>query len=125
VEERLSYFLVGIIVVSHCVIERTQELLPVMSVFAAIHFVTPDMHRIHHSEEVREQSRNLGDIFPWWDRLFRTYLEIPAAGQDGLVVGLRGFQNGESLNLTFMFSYPFRHQPQEVTSQETPVAGLD
>ena len=31
-----------------------------------------------------EQSRNLGDIFPWWDHLFRTYLATPARGnRDG------------------------------------------
>jgi len=84
-------------------------------------FVTPDMHRVHHSEEVREQSRNLGDIFPWWDHVFRTYLEVPAAGQDRMLVGLKGFQNDESLNLAFMLLHPFRLQPREVTSQETPV----
>jgi sterol desaturase/sphingolipid hydroxylase (fatty acid hydroxylase superfamily) len=88
-------------------------------------FVTPDMHRIHHSEEVQEQSRNLGDIFPWWDHLFRTYLKAPAAGQDRMLCGVKGFQNDESLNLTFMLLYPFRHQPQEVTSQETPVTSCD
>ena len=38
-------------------------------------FVTPDMHRVHHSEEVSEQTGNLGDVFPWWDRLFGTYRE--------------------------------------------------
>src|SRR5262249_52113170 len=32
-------------------------------------FVTPDMHRIHHSDRREEQDRNYGDLFPWWDRL--------------------------------------------------------
>ena len=52
-------------------------------------FVTPDMHRIHHSEEVGEQSRNFGDIFPWWDHLFQTYLAEPAAGQEGTAGSLK------------------------------------
>jgi sterol desaturase/sphingolipid hydroxylase (fatty acid hydroxylase superfamily) len=88
-------------------------------------FVTPDMHRVHHSEEVREQSRNLGEIFPWWDHLFRTYLEAPATGQDCMLVGLKGFQNDESLNLVFMLLYPFRLQSEEVSPQETPVTKLN
>jgi sterol desaturase/sphingolipid hydroxylase (fatty acid hydroxylase superfamily) len=88
-------------------------------------FVTPDVHRVHHSEEVREQSRNLGEIFPWWDHLFRTYLEAPAAGQDRMLVGLKGFQNDKSLDLTFMLLHPFRLQSQEVSSQEAPVMKLD
>jgi len=74
--------------------------------------VTPDMHRIHHSEEVGEQYRNLGDIFPWWDRLFRTYLAAPAAGQDGMIPGLKGFQNEASLGVAFMLRQPFLPEPQ-------------
>jgi sterol desaturase/sphingolipid hydroxylase (fatty acid hydroxylase superfamily) len=86
-------------------------------------FVTPDMHRVHHSQEVQEQSRNLGDIFPWWDRLFRTYLEAPAAGQDRMLVGLKGFQSDESLDVFFMLLHPFRLQRQE--AKEMPVTKPD
>jgi len=71
-------------------------------------FVTPDMHRIHHSEEIGEQNRNLGDVFPWWDRLFGTYVSAPAAGQAGMVTGLKGFQNPGSLSFPFMLRQPFR-----------------
>jgi sterol desaturase/sphingolipid hydroxylase (fatty acid hydroxylase superfamily) len=84
-------------------------------------FVTPDMHCVHHSEEIQEQFRNLGDIFPWWDHLFGTYLKAPAAGQDRVRFGIKGFQNDESLSLTFILLQPFRRQPQEGTSQEMPV----
>jgi sterol desaturase/sphingolipid hydroxylase (fatty acid hydroxylase superfamily) len=70
--------------------------------------VTSDMHRIHHSEDAAEQMRNLGDIFSWWDRLFGTYLDRPAAGADLIVVGLKGFQNARSADLGFMLSQPFR-----------------
>jgi sterol desaturase/sphingolipid hydroxylase (fatty acid hydroxylase superfamily) len=76
-------------------------------------FVTPDMHRIHHSEEVVEQFRNLGEIFPWWDRLFRTYLAAPAAGQDAMVVGLKGYQNNGSLGVAFMLKQPFVSEKQD------------
>jgi sterol desaturase/sphingolipid hydroxylase (fatty acid hydroxylase superfamily) len=75
--------------------------------------VTPDMHRIHHSEVVREQSRNLGEIFPWWDRLFRTYLDAPAAGQEAMIVGLKGYQNDASLGVVFMLKQPFLRERQD------------
>jgi sterol desaturase/sphingolipid hydroxylase (fatty acid hydroxylase superfamily) len=88
-------------------------------------FVTPDMHRIHHSEEIREQVRNLGDLFPWWDHLFRTYLPAPAAGQDRMVVGLKGFQNDASLNLSFMLLHPFRQAPPALTSVQPSVPHAD
>jgi len=71
--------------------------------------VTPQMHRVHHSEDAAEQARNLSDIFPWWDHLFRTYLALPAGGEDGLV-GMKGFQNTGSLDLWFMLAQPFRRE---------------
>jgi sterol desaturase/sphingolipid hydroxylase (fatty acid hydroxylase superfamily) len=81
-------------------------------------FVTPDMHRVHHSEEIHEQSMNLGELFPWWDHIFRTYLECPAAGQKRMKFGIKGFQNDECLDLSFMLAQPFRSAPQDRPLQE-------
>jgi len=80
-------------------------------------FVTPDMHRIHHSEEVAEQFKNLSDIFPWWDRLFGTYLDAPAAGLEGIVTGLKGYQNDKSLGIGFMLAQPFRNNIEEAAPE--------
>ena len=41
--------------------------------------VTPDLHLIHHSIVPGEQVRNLSGGLIWWDRLFDTYLEVPAS----------------------------------------------
>ena len=86
-------------------------------------FVTPDMHRIHHSEEIAEQFTNFGDSFPWWDRLFRTYLAEPAAGQAGIAVGLKGCQNDASLGMAFMLTQPFLPERKEEASPARPVQG--
>ena len=86
-------------------------------------FVTPDMHRIHHSEDIAEQFTNFGDSFPWWDRLFRTYLAEPAAGQEGIAVGLKGCQNDASLGMTFMLTQPFLRERKEEASPAQPVQG--
>src|SRR5262249_30941132 len=40
--------------------------------------VTPDMHRIHHSQETTESLANYGGTFPWWDRALGTYRERAA-----------------------------------------------
>lgn len=86
-------------------------------------FVTPDMHRIHHSEEIPEQNRNLGDIFPWWDRLFGTYVSTPAAGQAEMITGLKGYQNPGSLGFTFMLRLPFLRERRASASANVTVAG--
>lgn len=41
-------------------------------------FVTPRMHRIHHSRLIEDSRHNLGLVFSLWDRLFGTY--VPAKG---------------------------------------------
>ena len=53
-------------------------------------FVTPDMHRVHHSTRRAEQSRNFGFNFSWWDRLFRTYADQPVDGHTGMRIGVAG-----------------------------------
>jgi sterol desaturase/sphingolipid hydroxylase (fatty acid hydroxylase superfamily) len=74
-------------------------------------FVTPDMHRIHHSDRGVEQRSNLGDVFPWWDRLFGTYAADPIDGPEHLVVGLKGFPTDSSVTVPFMLALPFRGDP--------------
>jgi sterol desaturase/sphingolipid hydroxylase (fatty acid hydroxylase superfamily) len=82
-------------------------------------FITPDLHRIHHSEDIGEQQRNLGQTFAFWDRLFGTFQQDePRAGE--ITTGLKGFQNAESFGLGFMLMGPFQSRPQP---QPDPVSG--
>ena len=69
--------------------------------------VTPDMHRIHHSREGRETQANLASVFPWWDRLFGTYVDQPAAGHEGIIFGVAGFGERKHLTLLWMLAQPF------------------
>ncbi len=55
-------------------------------------FVTPDMHRIHHSILAAEHDTNFGFHVSWWDRLFGTYRANPAADQSTMMLGLEGFR---------------------------------
>jgi sterol desaturase/sphingolipid hydroxylase (fatty acid hydroxylase superfamily) len=70
-------------------------------------FVTPDMHRIHHSVVRAEHDRNYGFNLSIWDRMFGTYLADPAAGQDGMTIGLAGHQDDRPGRLIWTLAFPF------------------
>jgi sterol desaturase/sphingolipid hydroxylase (fatty acid hydroxylase superfamily) len=70
--------------------------------------VTPDMHRVHHSILRAETDSNFGFNLSWWDRLFGTYRAQPAAGHDGMTVGIPLFRDPGELRLDRMLLQPFR-----------------
>jgi sterol desaturase/sphingolipid hydroxylase (fatty acid hydroxylase superfamily) len=69
--------------------------------------VTPDMHRVHHSIDLGESSSNFGFNLPWWDRLMRTYTARPAAGNQGMTIGLTHIRERRQ-TLPWMLALPFR-----------------
>jgi sterol desaturase/sphingolipid hydroxylase (fatty acid hydroxylase superfamily) len=69
--------------------------------------VTPDMHRVHHSIVPNETNSNFGFNLPWWDRLLGTYRAQPAAGHDGMTIGLDAFRDPTQLRLDRMLVQPF------------------
>ncbi len=73
--------------------------------------VTPDMHRVHHSVTIRETNCNFGFNLPWWDRLFGTYRPQPAAGHEGMTIGLSQFRDSGRLTLPWMLALPFIGKP--------------
>jgi sterol desaturase/sphingolipid hydroxylase (fatty acid hydroxylase superfamily) len=70
--------------------------------------VTPEMHRVHHSILQRETNSNFGFNLPWWDRLFGTYKPQPAAGHEGMTIGIEQFRDPAELRLDRMLVQPFR-----------------
>jgi sterol desaturase/sphingolipid hydroxylase (fatty acid hydroxylase superfamily) len=66
------------------------------------------MHRVHHSVLSRETNSNFGFNLPWWDRLFGTYHAQPAAGHDGMMIGIEQFRDPRELGLDRMLLQPFR-----------------
>jgi sterol desaturase/sphingolipid hydroxylase (fatty acid hydroxylase superfamily) len=70
--------------------------------------VTPDMHRVHHSVIRRETDSNFGFNLPWWDHMFSTYRDQPAAGHLGMTIGIGQFQSARELLLDRMLTQPFR-----------------
>lgn len=70
--------------------------------------VTPDMHRVHHSSDMREANTNFGFCFPWWDRVFGTYQAQPGMGHEGMAIGLAIFRDSSWAKLWGLLSMPFR-----------------
>ena len=70
--------------------------------------VTPQMHQVHHSIERAETDSNFGFNLPWWDRLFGTYRAKPAAGEQGMRIGLPIFGDVAELRIVRLLTQPFR-----------------
>jgi sterol desaturase/sphingolipid hydroxylase (fatty acid hydroxylase superfamily) len=70
--------------------------------------VTPDMHRIHHSQDVHEGDSNFANTFSFWDRLFGTYVAEPAAGHDRIAFGVADFTEPKHQTLPGLLATPFR-----------------
>ena len=71
--------------------------------------VTPDMHRVHHSDDRAEHDANYGFALSIWDRIFGTYIAQPAKGHDGMTVGLR-WQDNRPARLDWALLLPFRNR---------------
>ncbi|HVR38057.1 MAG TPA: sterol desaturase family protein, partial [Thermoanaerobaculia bacterium] len=68
-------------------------------------FVTPNMHKVHHSRMQRETDSNYANIFSMWDRLFGTYTR--QADVASLRYGLDGFDEASSQSIRGLLELPF------------------
>jgi len=73
--------------------------------------VTPEMHRVHHSVQIKEFNSNFGFNLPWWDRLLGTYRAQPEKGHESMIIGLAQFRNSKVLTLSHLLILPFIRKP--------------
>lgn len=83
--------------------------------------VTPDMHRVHHSVDAHETNSNFGFALSWWDRMLGTYRAQPAAGHDGMTIGIESFRDPRELRLDRMLLQPFRNDERADVSGERAI----
>lgn len=69
--------------------------------------VTPDMHRVHHSTDMREANRNFGFCLSCWDRLFLSYKDQPDHGHENMEIGLKIFRDRDFSRLDKLLAIPF------------------
>jgi len=82
--------------------------------------VTPQMHQVHHSVVRAETDSNFGFNLPWWDRLFGTYRAEPAAGEQGMTVGLPIFRDKAELHIVRLLTQPFRNAITRPAPEKSP-----
>ncbi len=70
-------------------------------------FVTPDMHRVHHSVYGKETNSNYGFNISLWDRIFGSYIAQPKDGHESMKIGLKEYPGGES-GLKGLLLMPFK-----------------
>ncbi|VVS99906.1 Fatty acid hydroxylase [Erythrobacter sp. EC-HK427] len=73
-------------------------------------FVTPDMHRIHHSALERETNSNYGTTLSLWDKLLGTYRGEPEREQTRMTIGLDEWQDDRPARLGFSLLLPFQRR---------------
>jgi sterol desaturase/sphingolipid hydroxylase (fatty acid hydroxylase superfamily) len=71
--------------------------------------VTPDVHRLHHSEQYDESSSNFGFNLPWWDRIFGTYKAQPRMGHASMTIGVDAFRAEEDSRLDRLLIQPLQN----------------
>lgn len=82
--------------------------LPVVfDAFVRSVFVTPDMHRVHHSTVLQEHNSNFGFNLSVWDRVFRTYRKEPADGHLDMKIGLNEFREEKYINPLMILAMPW------------------
>lgn len=69
--------------------------------------VTPNMHRIHHSDIPNERDSNFGFFLSCWDRMFRTYTPFSHMGERKLVLGEEQFRGEAAQTFKGMLMQPF------------------
>jgi sterol desaturase/sphingolipid hydroxylase (fatty acid hydroxylase superfamily) len=71
--------------------------------------ITPDVHRVHHSEQYDESSSNFGFNLPWWDRVFGTYKAQPRMGHAAMTIGVDAFRSEEDSRLDRLLIQPLQN----------------
>jgi sterol desaturase/sphingolipid hydroxylase (fatty acid hydroxylase superfamily) len=84
-------------------------------------FVTPNLHRIHHSMHVEDQNTNFANVFSFWDRWFGTYRDRASDGLQPQRVGLDNVTPERALDLLDALAMPFRSlQPSSTAAPAEP-----
>lgn len=82
-------------------------------------FVTPSMHRIHHSTWRKETDSNYGFHLSIWDRVFTSYTDQPRDDERRMPIGLNDYNDAREQGLLALLLNPFRN-PAARQRRNTP-----
>ena len=81
--------------------------------------VTPDMHRIHHSIDVKERDSNYGFFLSIWDRTFNTYRRNSKFDLKNGRIGTPQFRSRPDQTILRLLIQPFVMPMSENSSEKT------
>ena len=83
-------------------------------------FVTPNMHKVHHSRYQHETDSNYSNIFSIWDRLFKTFKARD--DYESIDYGLDYLDKGRHFSFLELIKLPFSERPAKnrATSDKPP-----
>jgi sterol desaturase/sphingolipid hydroxylase (fatty acid hydroxylase superfamily) len=86
-------------------------------------WVTPDMHKIHHSRVQSQTDSNYSNLFSFFDRLFGTF--TPTRFAADVTYGIDGFDHPQHQSFKALLSLPFGKLGRVVTSDVNTSVGRD
>ena len=100
--------LYGVFASIHAPLSHFKILLPAKwNKIVSYFIVTPNFHRIHHSLDMKEGNSNFGIVFPFWDKLFGTYVSKTSAQMKALEFGINLKETPNANSLKEYLSNPF------------------
>jgi sterol desaturase/sphingolipid hydroxylase (fatty acid hydroxylase superfamily) len=85
----------------------------------SVFWVTPNMHKVHHSNSPQQADSNYGNITSWFDRLFGTF--TPTDRAFGVEYGLRWPDPEQVRSLPGLLRMPFESEPRSAGSLDRAV----
>ncbi|MBZ0216305.1 MAG: sterol desaturase family protein [Fimbriimonadaceae bacterium] len=76
--------------------------------YLRILFITPGLHRLHHSDSMSESETNFGTVFSFWDRLFGTFLADPVRDMSDYRLGTQGVTTDEASSFRWVLISPLQ-----------------
>ena len=85
-------------------------------------WVTPNVHKIHHSRQLAETNSNYGNILTIYDRVLGTY--TPAERAHSVIYGLDDADPVRSTSFPGLLSMPFRKPEPAIRESVPPTAAV-
>jgi sterol desaturase/sphingolipid hydroxylase (fatty acid hydroxylase superfamily) len=90
------------------ILEHANIRVPTLLDRALVWFwVTPDMHKVHHSRDRLETDSNYANLFSFFDRVFRTF--TPSSRGPSVSYGIAGYDAAEQQSIGAVLWLPFHH----------------
>ena len=83
-------------------------------------WVTPDMHKVHHSRDRAETDSNYANLFSFYDRIFRTF--TPSSRGPSVSYGIAGYDAPEHQSIGAVLWLPFRSAPLQSGAVAEPAS---